>query len=78
MYPDDLMDATAVANRLCMSPSTVHRLARSGDITFVQIRGKRRFSSRAVERYLSRQTQAASAERPQDPWADYLSDIDEG
>ncbi|BDH56692.1 hypothetical protein MTP03_16310 [Tsukamurella sp. PLM1] len=78
MHPDDLLDATAVANRLSMSPTTVHRLACAGELTFVQIRGKRRFSSRAVERFLSRQTRTATSERPEDPWADYLGNIDRG
>lgn len=74
---DGLLNATEVAQRLCVSPSTVNRLARAGDITFVEVRGTRRFSSRAVERFLSRQTRTAKSELSQEPWADYLRGSDE-
>ena len=70
-----LLRPEEVAERLAVSKVTVYRLARSGELVCLHIRGQVRFRPEAVDEYLARcETQALPAEprrprgRPRKQW----------
>lgn len=58
------LTATQVARILGCSASSVHRLARTGELTYIQVLGRRRFEQIAVHRYLSRCRHYAQLDDP--------------
>jgi excisionase family DNA binding protein len=48
----DLIDANEAAARLRLSPPTVRRLAKCGDLPAYDVAGRYRFDEREIDRYL--------------------------
>jgi excisionase family DNA binding protein len=65
MESTPLLRPEDVAERLAVSKVTVYRLARSGDLRSVRIRGQVRFRAEAVDDFLAR----AEGESPSAPLA---------
>jgi excisionase family DNA binding protein len=66
---DALLRPEDVAEHLAVSKVTVYRLARSGDLPSVRIRGQVRFRPEALDDFLARAEAEAEAEAETDPSA---------
>jgi len=64
---DALLRPEDVAERLAVSKVTVYRLARSGDLPSVRIRGQVRFRAEALDDFLARAEAKTEAEPPTRP-----------